>query len=263
VIQLSSHVNISLFYNWYPNIWSAGHLRLDDQKDQRLLERLGRQFEGPPGSPAREFLEQVRSRLLGQSKVLERLLDSFHARRRSLVEQMGGEYLCFRTETPFVSGLGGSHVLETGFVLDRNLGVPYLPSSGLKGAIRAWAKWFGQDEGTIRRVLGPEQGADQQSMGGIQLLDLYPEKVPQLRLDVLTPHFGEYSEGKEESPLDWLEPVPIPYLTVSPGQVFCTGIIRTEVGTSKDVQLGKRWLAEALGSLGVGTKTAMGYGRLT
>ena len=56
----------------------------------------------------------------------------------SSLRESGIQTFSFRAETtsPFVTGLCAGHPTETGMILDRNLGVPYIPASSIKGVLR-------------------------------------------------------------------------------------------------------------------------------
>ena len=64
-----------------------------------------------------------------------------HASRLArLVEGRGGRLAVLTTESRFVTGLGRSHPVGNGFAWHPTLGIPCLPGSSIKGAVRAWAR---------------------------------------------------------------------------------------------------------------------------
>ncbi|MCX7598102.1 MAG: RAMP superfamily CRISPR-associated protein, partial [Armatimonadetes bacterium] len=86
----------------------------------------------------------------------EKALETFRERRTKLLKAHGASIFTARTHWRFVSGLGLPNPTENGFVWDRNLGVPYLPGSSVKGMARAWAQYWGAaDENTVTRIFGP------------------------------------------------------------------------------------------------------------
>jgi CRISPR-associated protein Cmr6 len=79
----------------------------------------------------------------------------------------------------------------------------------------------------------------------------------------MTPHYGPYYQ-RGENPGDWFNPVPIPFLTIAPGQDFLFAVAPRRPKTQEadtDLQLIEDWLESALDLIGAGAKTAVGYGR--
>lgn len=154
-----------------------------------------------------------------------------HRRQHRLVEQAkaNGQFaleMRAKLKTPFVSGLGSGHPTETGMILDRNTGVPYIPASSIKGVLRlAHAvnlsndpkldkKWLqpgridrngrfiecpdgdqfnlNDREPTLRRYFGDtDTGAKDGVRGQLIFLDAYPEQVPALKPDIMNPHYHQ------------------------------------------------------------------------
>lgn len=85
---------------------------------------------------------------------------------------------------------------------------------------------------------------------------------PQLEVDVCTPHYGPYYAGEGQvSPGDWLDPVPVTFLTIAAGTKFRIRVTEAHSGVDKDlVEAAKRLLLGGLYWLGAGAKTAAGYG---
>jgi CRISPR-associated protein Cmr6 len=84
-------------------------------------------------------------------------------------------------------------------------------------------------------------------------------------LDVMTPHFSEYYRTQgEKAPHDADSPNPIAFLTVTEWTVFAFAIgLRSGHRNDVDKELRKQvrqWLVYALRELGIGAKTAAGYG---
>ena len=69
------------------------------------------------------------------------VLDAIHARQAAVLagaamrDVMVWEFRA-RLQSPYVSGLGSGHPTETGMILDRNSGLPYIPASAVKGVLR-------------------------------------------------------------------------------------------------------------------------------
>lgn len=151
--------------------------------------------------------------------------------------------------SPFVSGLGSGHPTETGFILDRNTGLPCVPASAIKGVLRLACalhiadkepgsvqqqldkrgKWTGQWEipdahPLFRRYFGDvDTGKPGSARGQIAFLDAFPAGLPKdgklFKIDIMSPHFGKYYKG-EQGPLETESPIPVKFLAVSPGVEF-------------------------------------------
>lgn len=213
-----------------------------------------------------DFLDEVVTHLKGNGDI-DALLTQYHRRRELLLADCSGHAERFQTSWRFVSGLGMGHVLETGFVWHRVLGVPYLPGSSVKGLVRAWAEM--SDKETATRLFGPkDEGPTRKpDTGDLIVFDAVPVTKPELEVDIMNPHYAPYygdRDGKTP-PADYHSPRPIFFLTVAPGAVFsfAFGLRRGCGGSKADVDTVFRFLSEALDTLGAGGKTAVGYGFMT
>ncbi len=180
-------------------------------------------------------------------------------RLRELAKAQGAEDVrFFSTQWRFVTGLGREHPVENGFAWHHTLGVPYLPGSSVKGMVRAWAEqWEDIDKTESNRIFGPE-GAGK--VGSVIFFDAIPTDPVRLEADIMTPHYAPYySDG--EAPGDWHDPTPIPFLTVAAKQPFQFAIAPRNSNNKDDAAQAREWLKEALGWIGAGAKTAVGYGR--
>lgn len=238
--------NTGLIHDRYADIWSGA-------------ERRWKPVTGDCGPSARkQFLEAIRDGLTERRAAVGPLLATLHDRRAALWRQCGARVVDLALEAPLVSGLGMTHALDAGLVWERNLGIPFLPASSLKGAARAWAEqWGALDRTTAVRIFGDltDQGA-----GWVVFQALYPLDVPGLRLDVLNPHFGAYYRDPGTAPADWLSPEPVFFLTVMPGTRFRTALLSRAEAGGNDLDMATDCLREALANLGAGAKTALGYG---
>ncbi len=96
----------------------------------------------------------------------------------------GAQVLDAKTTSPFALGLGEQTVHEVGLTLHRTYGVPYVPGSSVKGAMRrALAEWMG-----IREVLADTYEIKKDKQGNEVRVERYqPDaKLPELldRLDL-------------------------------------------------------------------------------
>lgn len=190
--------------------------------------------------------------------------------------------LKFKPEWRLVSGLGGQSVYETSINLHHIYGVPFIPSSSIKGVLRSWILYckFNNDESeaiskckmfcevfgcpseigsskkTVKSILGVAH------QGKVCFFDGMPFETPKIVPDVMNPHYGEwYTKGK--APLDSDRPVPIFFLTIK-DSAFQFLIGSKYYNLNEDIFWdGKTlgwWLINALSEHGIGAKTAVGYG---
>jgi len=219
----------------------------------------------PKGDSVRlSFLKEIRDHLNEHPRVMQQL-GRLHERRQKLLAKIEGKELFYKTSWRFIPELGMGHVLETGFVWHRTLGVPYLPGSSIKGMMRAWAEqWKGVDTANIAYLFG---NSDENGAGHLIVFDALPTTCPKLELDIMTPHYGPYYVDPEHNPpADYYSPTPIPFLAVAADQEFEFAIAHRNPNkdpqTAKDnVAKGIDLLKEALSNIGAGGKTAVGYGQ--
>ncbi|MCX7212137.1 MAG: type III-B CRISPR module RAMP protein Cmr6 [Burkholderiales bacterium] len=183
---------------------------------------------------------------------------------------------------PFTTGLGNEHPLENGFAFLSPHGLPYLPGSGVKGAIRAaagelasgnWGSTGGWTVDAINSLFGT--AADRSSdgkKGALSFWDAFP-RLPgdRLHVEIMTPHQSHYLQGRQ-SPHDSGSPNPISFLTVPPGAHFSFYVgcdlpflARIAPGLAAENEW-KRLLEaafeHAFAWLGFGAKTSVGYGAM-
>jgi CRISPR-associated protein Cmr6 len=203
------------------------------------------------------------------------------------------------TDWRFITGLGRKGPFEVGFTFNR-YGFPILPGSSVKGiahaaALAKLAEALETDQlNALNECLGLEKDADFKtafenyhkasecletaehfriifgttaSAGRAVFFDAIPdgENLPKLDLDIMNPHYPKYYEDKKNEvyPTDWQNPVPVYFLTVSPGTTFwfAVGWRGTLNLESQALQNdAKDWLRAGLEELGAGAKTSAGYG---
>lgn len=198
----------------------------------------------------------------------------FLSRRRQALEAVGARKIELTTATRLVVGLGLPSPLETGFLLDRLTGCPYLPGSSVKGLLRAAAELVGKGEieqgdrafwsHHLARIFGPETGAESgPAKGEAAFFDAWPAAWPRLEVDILTPHHQKWNGGEANAlPADWNDPVPVPFLTVEAGTrflFFFRSLAAPERAATDLAQL-EALLPIALDWLGIGGKKSSGYG---
>jgi CRISPR-associated protein Cmr6 len=180
--------------------------------------------------------------------------------------------------TPLVLGIGESHPSETSIVFDRTLGIPYIPASSIKGINRYSRSVeyvlesenidFSYDKPDEKSLI-PLFFGSQTKKGDIVFLDAYPVNLPELKEDIMNPHYRGYygnDNNKEITPpSDTENPVPIKFLAVKEGAEFVFRILyRTEktVSDSKEQIKEKitNFFKRSLTKEGIGAKTSLGYG---
>jgi CRISPR-associated protein Cmr6 len=157
-------------------------------------------------------------------------------------------------------GLGGAHVLETNVILNRTYGVPLIPGSALKGLARAHARNVLEDE-WVRRVLFGFQSAAPDAIdeaGYLLFHDAWwvpdPADTP-LTAEVVTVHHPEYYGSRGRIPAtDCDSPNPSHQVAIRGSFLFVVE------GVEYWAQLGMQILRDALENVGIGGKTASGYG---
>ena len=190
-----------------------------------------------------------------------------------LRSQHGADYreVMLINSTRLLLHLGRASVLENvGLASERSTGLPVIPGTAIKGILSTWACWEAnllpdgalpetiakRDQDRARfsslaeRILGSNAESGSTAGGEIILLGGFPVTPPKLVLGILTPH----ERGN---------PLPNPFLALDPGTRWVFPLLarprRGDAG--KLLQQTADWLSEALIQVGLGAKTAAGYGR--
>lgn len=163
-----------------------------------------------------------------------------------------------------IVGIGLASSRETGISLLHTWGVPFIPGSALKGVAASMAREHAGDTwkpgGDGHRALF----GDHTLGGAVVFHDAWwvpgtPDEHLPLDLDVMTVHHREYYGGSgqsDEAPCDWDEPNPVAFITA------CGEYRIALSGPANWVDAAGELLALGLAGLGVGAKTAAGYGRV-
>lgn len=177
--------------------------------------------------------------------------------------------------TRLLTGIGETTPTEVGMIFDRNTGLPFIPATTIKGVVRqAFCVNFARkneteipDNGEIdeKRIPGlidifGSLNTKNSTRGGFSFFDAYSSAPPELVMDIMNPHFGKYYQG-EDAPVEIHEPIPIKFLSVEKGAEFKVRGVFLE----KKAQEYREELIEAIKTafceIGIGAKTAVGYGR--
>lgn len=193
------------------------------------------------------------------------LIEEWVKRTTNLISARSGKLLFVKTASRFVTGIGKPHPVENGFTWHPLLGTAYLPGSSVKGLLRSWVtEWLDVDQEDAIRIFGRDKDKDVNGVGSVIFFDALPMKPVTLETDIMTPHLTKYYQNpKQIKPVDWYNPIPIPFLTVAKDQSFLFGIAprRFDEQSVEDTRKVTEWLVEALSWMGAGAKTAVGYGR--
>ncbi|KAF2956647.1 hypothetical protein AS160_04435 [Marinitoga sp. 38H-ov] len=155
------------------------------------------------------------------------------------------------TKTPFLIGAGIPSIDEVGFYWSRNLGLPIIPGTTLKGAFRKFLEL--KNSTFIDSIFGKED-----NKGDAIFLDTIPIDNIELGKEFQAPHFQNYY-SKNKAPNDIYNPVPINYLSVFKGKFRLDIIIeKNNDEIFKEIESN---IKEFLEFYGLGAKTSMGYGR--
>lgn len=185
--------------------------------------------------------------------------------------------LLVKVENRLLIGMGGASINETQVLLHPVHGMPYLPGSTLKGALRAWL--VAQIEAmpvdqqvhadALRSQLEPLFGSahdDLTGQGGQLIVhDAWykPDGSPPLLRETETPHHSAYHAGKQAVPTAFDNPIPVAQIAVRGS--YLLAVSHANVGQAWAKQA-LDWLGQALrdpvrGGLG-GKAFSGGYGRL-
>ncbi len=206
-----------------------------------------------PRNPARDLVRQHRERLLRAVEGLVR------TRGRSIGSP------AFRVAGRLVTGLGADHPTGNGFAFDPVIGVPYIPGTLVKGLCRRSAELGDISASEIARLFGPEQDGPRfkGEQGRLSFFGAYPKRWPKLVVDVVNCHHPRYYAdlGRRAQsapfPRETENPVPVFFLAVEAGTEFVFPMVaRNEA----DLNTGVGLLRQGLDLLGIGAKTAVGYG---
>lgn len=223
-------------------------------------------------------------------------LESYAQRQATLCKAQKGQTAIYQNDWLMAIGLGNSHPLENGLLWHPTLGVPYFQGSTVKGLAKALMEKWGADPEVIKRWFGSvnavskkddratyfeatfgiplteelQKQFDEQSVGDFIFLDAIPVEPVMLKQSIMTPHYGDWYQKGDEKPTDkdvqpgdWHSPIPVGFLAVEKA-VMQFGVM-PRLGakiTDDELEQVNNVIALALEHLGIGAKTATGYGRM-
>ncbi len=201
-----------------------------------------------------------------------------HLGRASVLENTG---LCADRTTglPWIPGTALKGVLSTWalwegyFGRNGTLGETQMPPKpgGRPGETlpltRGWVATNGPDRSDLAsRIFGDDSPTGSKGAGSVVFVGGFPNSCPKLGLDIVNPHYDEERDqrtGKVLSVRDKRNLTPNLFLAIEPGTVWHF-VFYARPGGRTDADLlreTERWLKEALTNLGIGAKTAAGFGR--
>ena len=233
---------------------------------------------------------QVVCRAAGDDNLLDRLND----RRDAALRVRESRSFNAKTNGSLTLHLARSTAWENaGISLHPVYGFAYLPGSGIKGMVRAWAEtvWAPahSDQAAawklIERVFGysphsethkvARSGEDGRgwrpaecpvpigsATGRVVFHDAWPQRWPDLHVDVINNHHVNYYQGDKPIPPDDTDsPVLVYFLAVRSDTTFRFVISGRSRCGDGFLDQAMEWLKQALRNTGTGAKTAAGYGR--
>ncbi|WP_419569600.1 type III-B CRISPR module RAMP protein Cmr6 [Rheinheimera sp.] len=215
-------------------------------------------------SEQKKYFLNLFHRRMGSNSSLERLV----TRQMLLNKSLNAMSVVMRSDWHWVTGLGVSHPLENGFTWHHNLSLPYLPGSSVKGLFRAFCEMEGLDKSLLERWFGTDSKAGEQLKAGeLIFFDAIPVAEAEILPDVMTPHTGEWQEkgsSGKEAPADWHTPVPVQFLVAKNLKLLFSIALAPhstlDIAVLSEIETK---LIDALGFLGAGAKTAVGYGSMS
>ena len=251
--------NFGLWYNKYIPLKSVDNPKTSDSR-------------GNDNEAVKYYKEMYKTNV-------DKLLSNKHLNQLAFCERMtelGYKIITInaKLKTPLLTGIGESHPHEISLVFEHTLGIPYIPATGIKGISRLSYILNGilDDSGKILKKFNKEKidlkevegflktfgfsEKEESERGDVVFLDSYPIKTPKLKIDVMTPHYGDYYSDDTKPPADNMNPTPIKFLTVKEGTDFVFRVIVKKA----DIEKTKKAIKRALTEEGIGAKTALGYG---
>lgn len=181
-----------------------------------------------------------------------------------------------------VHGLGAAHVLDTSITIHPVYGVPYIPSSSLKGIVRHYfIQTFFKGNGTkikeeAKRTEKEEKlyrlyvdiFGSQEYRGSVNFLDVFfPSGT--LRADIMAVHYRDYYGRAGSNPAtDDQSPLPINFYVLTSKEpvefifyIHKNKELKSNFTHEEIANITGDWLQAALTHMGIGSKTSRGYGR--
>jgi CRISPR-associated RAMP protein, Cmr6 family len=258
------------------------YIRFNDfiprKNDHSSKEKNNEKDKKPDITQAKNNVYKLVKNIVSKEKKTEEIINSYIKKLNERQRQIADKSFTLTTKSRLIVGLGGGSALEVSIKLHFIYGFPYIPSSAIKGVLRAYkileklnfdfekySKFEKEIEsgdkgsekvGAFVRVFG-----NQKYKGDLIILDAIPENFPRLEEDIMNPHYPDYYKDKKP-PTDDQNPRPIKFLTVTKGEKFNFYFKNSQVYKEVFETDLKQDLIEAFNYLGIGAKTGIGYGVL-
>lgn len=277
--RLPPNANLALQLDKY-----IGHyFNLDRNNDPTGEKQIGKQWLG------KVFISRYDA--ARNSPEYRQMFQSYLARWRAFLDQQNAGRRQLQTTWRAAIHLGRTSVAENATIaLHRTYGFPYIPGQSLKGLTHAYSELVAHpnDPEKVHSLFGQlltdnlkqlvkkrvaegqytkEKGKELLDMrqGSVVFFDAVPTSLPNLELDILNAHFPDWYGKKSSVPSDNQSPVPVNFLTIAPNSsfLFAVASAANQRDNTTDVDLALNLLQKALEELGVGAKTAAGYGQFS
>jgi CRISPR-associated protein Cmr6 len=198
-----------------------------------------------------------------KKSILQEMADARYERTIGLLRTLrtkgflAGILIC-KVSDALVCGIGDEHPLENSLRLDHCTGLPFVPSSSVKGVAKFAAEYDTVSDIPIHDKEKCIFGT-QDCRGAVQFWDGFPAKVPSLKIDIMNNHFPDYyaDQSGRTAPSDDMNPNPVFFMVVDSGSEFYFPVIAKD---ESDLRRAIEFLQQALSEWGVGAKTSVGYG---
>ncbi|MCQ2103252.1 MAG: type III-B CRISPR module RAMP protein Cmr6 [Fibrobacter sp.] len=170
--------------------------------------------------------------------------------------------LCFSVValSKVILGSGNASSIEVGLNLNKPWGVPYISGSSIKGAIASYLRRTGtmsEESADYVNIFGGAYNNEKYS-GSVVFNDawLYFDTDSWFVKDIINPHYQKYYNG-DGMPNGMDSPVPVKTLALDSGLSFFVSM----QGPRELLEYLKNVMEKAFEEVGIGAKTAVGYGR--
>jgi hypothetical protein len=119
------------------------------------------------------------------------------------------------------------------------------------------------DPGEVERLFGPEtiRREEDADTGALTLLDAYPPRWPRLAVGLVNCHHRAYYAGGADYPAETDDPQPVYFFALEAGSELLFRVAPRPGRSSRgEVEKAMDLLAWGLDHLGIGAKSAVGYG---
>lgn len=170
--------------------------------------------------------------------------------------------LCFSVValSKVILGSGNASSIEVGLNLNKPWGVPYISGSSIKGAIASYLRRTGtmsEESADYVNIFGGAYNNEKYS-GSVVFNDawLYFDTDTWFVKDIINPHYQKYYKG-DGMPNGMDNAVPVKTLALDSGLSFFVSM----QGPRELLEYLKNVMEKAFEEVGIGAKTAVGYGR--